>query len=697
MSGTQSALENASVGRIGEISVKIREAVRRALPTPPEQFLTVMVPGKVVTLKDYQVNDVNDPILPLKTELKQAILCDDMPTLSTLQMGPTGKSVARSYAKAISKLVSAGTTIGVDASSMSDDQKRYDQGMRILSAELPERPGKTLVELYTEKQAAYTQAVENKTKAFDGALQRAKDDPLNRTADQVREAYDKWVSENARTYRNYVQAAYMDWVITGKKEEVEYWFSVVDQDSAFSRVEQSKEVMRWAVVQDVDGSSEYQKVKLEPSDWANKCLDKIKKDTNQTQSADWYAWEITRLEKTNTMLTLLDESPPELAIDVSDAPDPSKMISGTETNLKATMQNLIAKRQAYQKALAGTDKSAADTAAREYGGAQSALNDAQKKHDEAKLAKLSFDNKNAHNQLLKGIKSGGFAQTQIEANKALIKDYMKKLEQPPDTPGSQNNAVEEVAEDVGIPRRRPLPDSTQTAQQPDFFTPITVEVSASSDTKRSETSATSFSAGGSAGWGLSSVSASVSHSEAHSEASSELANSGVKVSFECMRVDINRPWLRPELFYDEDLVPGPDVKISPGFGRLRQLMETPNPTAEMESELAMYSTFPLYPVAFLVACNVVLEISGSTSSLQTYMNSSSTSASMSVGYGPFSVSRSGSHSSGDAGSTCKSTASGCRIEIKSPQIIAWISQMVPALPRLSSNNSKALVTSDGNV
>ena len=34
--------------RIAEISMNIRKAVRSALPAPPEQFFTMMVPGKVL-------------------------------------------------------------------------------------------------------------------------------------------------------------------------------------------------------------------------------------------------------------------------------------------------------------------------------------------------------------------------------------------------------------------------------------------------------------------------------------------------------------------------------------------------------------------------------------------------------------------------------------------------------------------------
>lgn len=41
-------MQGEGVNRIGDISTKIREAIRKALPSGPEQFMTVMVPGKVV-------------------------------------------------------------------------------------------------------------------------------------------------------------------------------------------------------------------------------------------------------------------------------------------------------------------------------------------------------------------------------------------------------------------------------------------------------------------------------------------------------------------------------------------------------------------------------------------------------------------------------------------------------------------------
>lgn len=38
------------VGRIAQVSMKIREAVRAAIPAPTEQFFTLMAPGKVIDL-----------------------------------------------------------------------------------------------------------------------------------------------------------------------------------------------------------------------------------------------------------------------------------------------------------------------------------------------------------------------------------------------------------------------------------------------------------------------------------------------------------------------------------------------------------------------------------------------------------------------------------------------------------------------
>ncbi|GLB44722.1 hypothetical protein LshimejAT787_1800590 [Lyophyllum shimeji] len=313
------------IARTAQISRQIREAVRQALPAPMEQFFTVMVPGKVVNFADYsegfdQDGQMTAPILPTVTELNNAILCDDMPVLAPVQLGPTGKSVARSYDAAISKLIPAGTTVGVDVAdpqNLTAEEERYQKAMTWLLFKY--KDGKTRVEIYSEKQELYTKAIERKTKAFNDALKRAMDDPRNTTPAQQRAAYDVWVSENARAYRNLMQAAYMDWVVNGLKEEVEYWFSIVDRDSAMARVEASKEAMRAAVVQDTDGSVEYQKVKLTPSNWAVIAKQKAESGKDQTKTVEWYSWEIARLQKMNAMLLALQKKKP---VDPTQSPPP---------------------------------------------------------------------------------------------------------------------------------------------------------------------------------------------------------------------------------------------------------------------------------------------------------------------------------------------------------------------------------------
>ena len=104
----------------------------------------------------------------------------------------------------------------------------------------PNEKTKSRIDVYKKKQEEYTEAFERKTKAFNDALKRSMDNPINDTIEKQRAEYDVWVSENQKTYNNFVQAAYMDWVTTGRKEEVEYYFAIVDNDSAMSRVEASK-------------------------------------------------------------------------------------------------------------------------------------------------------------------------------------------------------------------------------------------------------------------------------------------------------------------------------------------------------------------------------------------------------------------------------------------------------------------------
>ncbi|KAF9644807.1 hypothetical protein BDM02DRAFT_842383 [Thelephora ganbajun] len=695
------------LNRIAQISMDIRKAVRAALPAPPEQFFTMMVPGKVLNLEDFTAGlDANGnltaPIAPSSVQLAEAILCDDMPALSGVQLGPTGRSVARSYGATLTKLCPAGHTVGVDdgidPGSLDDSEKRYKAAMTWLTAPVAPDSDKTRIDLYRDKQSNYTDAFERKIKAFDDALDRATKDPVNTTVGLQRAAYDKWVSENQKMYNNLVQAAYMDWVTLGKKEEVEYYFAIVDNDSAMARVEASKEAIRNAIISDTDGSTEYNKVSLAPSNWA--WLAKQKADGGQKgETVESLTWKIARLEKINLILNGMVSNPGLVngSTPPPDSPDPAPPTDPTTGPIAEFLKAL----QAYQNASldfekakrAGHDtadlKTNLDAKFKDLGDAREKLTTAFASVDQTNIGKLT----NIATSATAALFASGAEQlnNQITANKNRIQAYRDQIKTL-GSPDTVTNLQDAFAVSAGIPPAPPdlPPPNSGATSGPDFWTSISIEVSSSYNAEQTSSSSNSYSVGGGASWGLWSVGGGVSHQDATSDAAKQMANSTIKASFDCMRVDITRGWLRGELFYDDDLRVATGNFISPGPITLASLMdpETYFVSPEVaklnrEQELARYDLFPMYPTSFLLAANVVLEIDGETSDIQTHFHTSTTSGSASVGWGPFSVTSSFSHTDTQTSSTCEATATGCKITIKSPQVIGWISQIVPALPRLS--------------
>lgn len=157
----------------------------------------------------------------------------------------------------------------------------------------------------------------------------------------------------------------------------------------------------------------------------------------------------------------------------------------------------------------------------------------------------------------------GIAAQTLKENNQKIKDYEGlRSDLMKQSGGGGNGLALALAKDAGIPGPLADPESVKanTAKNAgvDFFTPITVEISSSSSSESAASQSTAASFGASASWGFFSADVSVSHSNASSEASSAMAKNSCKISFECMRVDITRSWLRAELFYDPDLVPAPN-------------------------------------------------------------------------------------------------------------------------------------------
>ena len=88
---------------------------------------------------------------------------------------------------------------------------------------------------------------------------------------------------------------------------------------------------------------------------------------------------------------------------------------------------------------------------------------------------------------------------------------------------------------------------------PSLWTRITAKVTSSN---KDDDKVTSESASGFAvkeQWGLSKVSGGASHTSASANAMTKMSSSTVEIAFDAMLVEIERPWMHPELFSDHEL------------------------------------------------------------------------------------------------------------------------------------------------
>jgi hypothetical protein len=74
-------------------------------------------------------------------------------------MGPTGKSVARSYAGALDMLIPEDTPVDMDSTTTAKTAaaQRYTAAMKYLTS--PASGNKSIIDVYVEKQQAYSDAM----------------------------------------------------------------------------------------------------------------------------------------------------------------------------------------------------------------------------------------------------------------------------------------------------------------------------------------------------------------------------------------------------------------------------------------------------------------------------------------------------------------------------------------------------------
>ncbi|KAF5678616.1 hypothetical protein FHETE_1168 [Fusarium heterosporum] len=718
MSESLEKLQKDAITSIASVSTLLRNAIAASLPVAPEQYLTVAIPGTVIDLVDYDkggsfVYDAGKYALPPTTVRQaEASLVDGMMPIATIMIGNTGKSVARSYSRSLDGLLPAKATITSADGIRSPGNVNYDKAMEYLKQRVPGTT-QTVVEVYRDKELMWAKERSAWDKAKIEAAQRAeKLYPPGSSTDFIakqKQYFNDWNQENYYAFKASVQAAWMDWVVNGSKYDVDFNFGMVDVDSIMSRIEASKESLRNATIPDASGSGEVFGVSLTPSGWATYC---------RRKAEGWYArngrYTLAQLESEIARLESLQESYKQAQTLVTPEPGgkPRYPVSGAIQPTKTTKetQDAVAEKlnELYgaQAALAGAKYNYDNGSAADKDKLKEAVEAAQKAVSEAQKGLREAENddqgvRQAWSEYNRMVLEGNTytdAINWLESKQKTIGGELIRLKKlrtekaqssPLDIPVITGVSAPE-GDDKSVPSGTTLatkgsetanpifqaPAQSGSAEDADPWTTITFSYSASDVQNHSQESAWGMKVGGSVGFGLWSVGGSYSHDEAHKSMQSDMSACDVSISFSALVVNITRPWLYGELFTDVDLEVAEGVKISPGAVLLHDMLQSQSTQAIDE-----WSQFPAYPTSFIVAADTTIEFTGATKSIEEHFDTHSNSGGASVGYGPWSVSSSFHESATEQSMQVQSTATGCKISFGAPQIIGWVSQIVPPLPR----------------
>lgn len=659
-------------------------------------------------------------------------------------MGRTGKSVARSYMAALDLMVpveaSVSGAIALNKGKPLEPRldiirNRYNKSMKFLKEADELNPSRSKLATYVEKQEKWNKAMEGYAAAQERQMAISKQEAS--TPEKQRQSYLEWVQAHARDYKAMIQARYMDWVVHGHKFEVEFNFGVVDISSGMKRIEESKEAFRNLTLIDSDGASEYSGVKLNPSNWAKHVQDAWNNFNVQHRgrSPVELRSEIKRLKKLlishqaifravdkGTFLPITDgqggtdedkslreaylntykamdcvnskkmpevkEAPPKDGPNgVSSNTDPKEAFQEVQGSNNAGASKKINEVNGIAPAAPGdTDKLSAietdvmdsnadtkDTTSKSTDEQFQKLRAAQEAWANASLARHKKANRNSADIITKETRT--YLRSRIQELQSEIQDLESQLKAvgitagralPPPVIDADRKTVE--PSDLKAEKEDPL-------VPPSPWTKISAKVSQSkkNDEKATEESANSFAA--KARWGFWKASGGASHTSASAKAMTQMSNLDVEISFDAMLVEVERPWMHAELFSDHELDCAEGFALSPGPEEIHNLVAQNKPLSPE------YTEFCSYPTAFVVASNVELEFSGDTLSLESALESSSTEANVEVGYGPFSLSASHKSAKTKSKTRAESTATGMRISLQAPQIISWVSELLPKLPK----------------
>jgi hypothetical protein len=658
--------------QIAQVSRLLREGIGKALPVSGDQYLTVSIPGTVIDTRDigkggsYVWTATNDPFTPFQVLQAEAKLVDNMMPLGTVMIGNTGKSVSRSYARALDCLIPK-DAFGSPGKE-SEGSENYKAAMDYLKK--PDNKGKTPIDYYIEKQTAWQEAQSEWDLAKEAARDKIEKELTDPT--QIQEAMNQWNQAHFRKFKTNVQGKWMDWVVNGKKYDVENSFGSVDIESIMARVEDSKESWRNSTIVDSDGANEVQTVELTPRNWAQICQAKLAKwkDENGGFSPEQLDAEIDRLTKLNlsfeALKAALEAGTYPWANDV-DKIKPTPDMTEEDKALQKAYSDLYIAQGKLDSAVATKDSATPsgtiDDAVKEvnqkqkdFHAAEVKYNDRATKERKWAVQNMPKDKAAAYiDDQQKKIKTSIESLTKIRDELNTKKNKAPGVPVPTiagaEAPDGDKTEDSKLSTDMAPPNAAlPNPifqsesqaaagtgNAGATDNSSDPWTSITVSYSAKSFSQTQTQSSWGMSVSGGLNFGLFSMGGSYSHEESKSDMYQDMSECDVTISFQAMVVNIRRPWLYGELFGDYELDVAKGMKLSPGPQKLQEYLKNVADPKTV-TELQQYTMFPSYPTSFVVAADTVIEFTGSTSHIEQHFSSHSNSGSMSVGYGPFSMS-----------------------------------------------------------
>lgn len=150
----------------------------------------------------------------------------------------------------------------------------------------------------------------------------------------------------------------------------------------------------------------------------------------------------------------------------------------------------------------------------------------------------------------------------IKANTTKIAGYesqIAKLSSKDSAAAFQHTLA--LAAGIGADLPPVTPSQGTSVWEPEnYWTTIALEISSIHAQAEGQVTNENFSRGMSDSYGWNYSNQDVSYEHQSQKAFAQLANSHINVSFDCLRVDIQRPWLRSEIFYDRDLDVAPNQR-----------------------------------------------------------------------------------------------------------------------------------------